>query len=97
MKKISILSFLVLFSGSSLATVAEDKFEAQLEKLSQEMMKQEFVQPEYKAHILKRESLSETYPHKTDRRTTSAKIGTIKTEYAGVENKRSALSETYIN
>tara|TARA_B100001063_G_C16571250_1_gene455995 strand:+ start:505 stop:801 length:297 start_codon:yes stop_codon:yes gene_type:complete len=98
MKKISILSFLILFSGSSLATVAEDKIDAQLERLSQEkMMKQVFVEPEYKAHIFKRESLSENYPHKTNRLSSSAEISSIKNEYAGVQNKRNALSETYIN
>ena len=98
MKKISFLSFLILFSGSSLATVAEDKIDAQLERLSQEkMMKQVFVEPEYKAHILKRESLSETYPQKSNLQNISFKIMPIRNGYAGVQNKRNALSETFIN
>lgn len=97
MKKFTILGLLFVFSGSSLATVAEDKIEARLERLSQEKMQQEFKQPAYQAHLLKRASLSESYPQKSNHHELTSGKQPTSNEYAGVTNKRKLLSETYIN
>lgn len=96
MKKLIILSTLIVLSSSTQGSVTEHMIDERIEKRLHSLMLKEFVQPNYEAHLIKRDSLGETYPIKPTKKRYSTKTVLKKNNYLGVNNKRKALTETYI-